>query len=207
MISPDKVSAVVVTRGNVDLDPVLYSLGFFGEVIVWDNSVAIDLAVYGRYRAIRSCASDVIYVQDDDCVLTTFALTRICDAYQPEKLVANMPEPFRQHYADSCLVGFGAIFDRGLPNDAFERFYEYEEPGELVDPGTLDYPAGDWLARHDDTFARTCDVVFTAMTCLDFVDVPYENRDFATGPDRMYRQDAHVGERSRMLERARRARL
>ena len=41
MLSPDQVTAVIVTRGDVDLAPVLDSL-IFDDVVVWDNS-RIDL--------------------------------------------------------------------------------------------------------------------------------------------------------------------
>ncbi len=73
------VSAIIVTRGDVDLQPIIFSLPAEWEVIVWDNSPlqpyapsyvldnfprtrcvgpratgCDDLAVYGRYAGDRA---------------------------------------------------------------------------------------------------------------------------------------------------------
>ena len=45
------VSAVLVTRGNVDMTAIVESLPF-DDVVVWDNSIRNDLGIYGRYAAI-----------------------------------------------------------------------------------------------------------------------------------------------------------
>lgn len=201
-LSPAEMGAIVVTRGDVDLGPVVESLSIFGEVIVWDNTEAVaDLAVFGRYRAIRNvdASYDAVYVQDDDCILHPTALHRLCLRYEPGKLTANMPDRFRKHYPDSCLVGFGAIFDRRLPAVAFRKFARHAYPVESPSAG----PSGAWLARYDPTFPRTCDVVFSGLTERVLVDVPYEDREFASDSSRMWRQPGHVGERLAMLERVR----
>lgn len=182
------VSAVIPTRGDVDLSEILDSLPREWEKVIWDNSVRTDLAVYGRYAAIAECEHDLIYVQDDDCVLAPEAFIQLLDAYEPGSVVCNMPERFRPHYPDSCLVGFGAIFDRDLPDIAFDRF-EMAYPSEGCDA--------------DPTWRRTCDVVFTALTPRVLVDAPYMDLPWATGDDRMYRRPSHVGERQRMLDLAR----
>lgn len=85
------VSAIIVTRGNVDLSEIIASLPAGWEILWWDNGgklcyvsdpherrdgeecsyalLAEDLAVYGRYAAIEHASGDLIYVQDDDCVV------------------------------------------------------------------------------------------------------------------------------------------
>lgn len=184
MIGWDDVSAVIPTRGDTDLTEVLASLPPFFEVIVWDNSKREDLAVYGRYAPIGDEAScSVIYVQDDDCVLAPESFEILLASYEPGTLVANMPERFRVHYTDSCLVGFGAIFDWYLPSEAFDKH-----------------------GMDDPTFLRTCDVVFTTLTPFKLVDVPFEDLPWAFAPNRMWKQPQHVGERMAALERARRVR-
>jgi hypothetical protein len=92
-----EVSAIVVTRGNVDMKPVLASLPEEWEKIVWDNSRIIpyapeyaffgpgatparvvgpranggmDFSVYGRYAAIEFASYDLIYAQDDDVIVS-----------------------------------------------------------------------------------------------------------------------------------------
>ena len=247
-----KASAIIVTRGNVDLAPVLESLPWEWEIVVWDNSHgyanrqppggrdwntwtsigrgpnAPDLSVYGRYAAIKYASHDLIYVQDDDVIVSdpqaivdkwtkqqsehneseTDQWRRAVDGgeYDAQEswtdwdgLVANMPQEFRHDgYTDSCLVGFGACFHRDLPGRAFQR-WEASKYSSLERRGKVD-------PSHSTTFNRTCDVVFTALTPRVLVDVPITHREFASDPDRMWKQPGHVGERTRMLELARKVR-
>lgn len=236
------VSAIIVTRGNVDLRPVLDSLPPDWQTIVWDNARgwyvapnppriveggivrdsilierATDLAVYGRYAAIEHASGDRIYVQDDDVivsdpqaivdakaglVITTEDSAGLPPGTYDERpaVVCNMPPEFRHDfYTDHALVGFGACFHRGAPRRAFERFFaSYPAMGGagLQTPAYL----------RGTQFSRTCDVVFTTLTPRVLVDVQITHREMATGPDRMYRQPDHVGERSRMLDLARQVR-
>jgi hypothetical protein len=177
-----EVTACLVTRGDVSMTPVLDSLPTHWAVELYDNSVeASDLQVYGRYEAIRRAKTDVVYVQDDDCVLPPWSFSQLVDAYRPGVLTANMPEIFRTHYSDSCLVGFGAIFDRDLPSLAFARAPEPQR-----------------------SFDRTCDVYFTALTPRqEWLEAQYENLGWAEDSSRMYRQPGHVDERMAALEHAR----
>lgn len=236
------VSAIIVTRGNVDLHPVLDSLPKEWERVVWDNSGASssqealekaalgsgfvgengkwmtatnDLSVYGRYASIEHASHDLIYVQDDDVIVSDpqaivdmwdemRALAEIEQDPTPEGfLVANMPQEFRHDgYTDSCLVGFGACFHRDLPARAFERFLGGLPPGGIWFD---QYRRPEWgEARIDEAlFRRTCDVVFTTLTPRVLVDVPKTDREFASDDDRMWKQPGHFGERTRMLELAR----
>lgn len=217
------LSAVIVTRGDVDLAPIVatFEPPLFDDVIVWNNGAADhhapemqerteraahvpvvwanaaprDLVVYGRYAALRAVAGGIVYVQDDDCVLPAHSLAALAAAYEPGRLVCNMPAPFRAHYTDSGLVGFGAVFDADLPQAAFDRLRE-----RAIDPTVETEPDGTAFAP---AFMRCCDVVFTTLTPMTWVDVPYENLAYATGPDRMFRQPGHVGERAWMLALAR----
>lgn len=179
------VAGVVVTRGNVDLTAILESFTEAGlhEFVVWDNSRRPDdLGVYGRYAAIHECESPVIYVQDDDCLID---VARVVAAYEPGRLVANMPMCRWRDYPDSTLVGWGAVFDRILPAVAWM-----------------------WLTDEmADGFHRTCDVAFTALTPRTIIDVGFQHLPWAEGSDRMFRQRGHKQERDRMLELCRRVRV
>jgi hypothetical protein len=109
-------------------------------------------------------------------------------------LVANMPDQVRHDfYVDHCLVGFGAIFDRELAALAWEQF-------GWNGWGSID--TGDSRVVFPDHrfFFRTCDIVFTAFTPRKLLDLPYTDREFASAPNRMWKQPGHVGERSRMLD-------
>jgi hypothetical protein len=97
-------------------------------------------------------------------------------------VVCNMPPEFRHDfYTDHALVGFGACFHRDAPERAFKNWPIW--PG-----GDIDF------------FHRTCDIVFTALTPRVLVDVPKTNLWWAEDESRMWRQPAHIEERTRMLE-------
>ena len=177
----EAVTACIPTRGDVDLSEILASLPPEWEVIVWDNSKDTDLAVEGRYAAIARAHTDVVYTQDDDCVLEPDSFRALERAYEPGVLTANMPAEFRPHYPDSCLIGFGAIFDQDLPDHSFGFLHE-----------------------RPPMFEKTCDVYFTALAReRKLVDVPKRNLEWATGADRMYREPGHYGSRTMALENAR----
>lgn len=213
------VSAVIVSRGDVDLSEILDSLPRDWQKVVWDNSRRDDLGVYGRYAAIEECEHDAIYVQDDDCVLAPEAIQELLrvaftprmiirgpgdDREIPEPIgpaiVANLPQRFRDtgFYDDHCLVGFGAIFHRDLPERAFTRFALSSHANGAIAFGSN--------GMDTSFFDRTCDVVFTALTPRILLDLPYTDLPWATDPSRMYRQPDHVGERARMLDLCRQVR-
>lgn len=226
------VSAVIVTRGNVDLRPVLDSLPREWEQVVWNNSgydsgasvsvrrspakhertpgnlsvheVGPDMSVYGRYAAIEFATWDVIYVQDDDCIVSDpqqvvdmweeMSCLDLIEAGDGNIVVCNQPEPWRSNpfYADHALVGFGAAFHRDAPERAWRRWMDWR--GYIAE-----WPPPDcaWL---EPWFLRTCDIVFTALTPRVLVDIPHTSFDYASDPDRMWRQLSHQSERQRMLD-------
>lgn len=191
-----QVAACIVTRGDRDLSQVSAPLDGFGlaDGYVWNGGAGDeDLSVYGRYAAIERTTAPVIYCQDDDVIVPRETVEALIAAYEPGKIVANMPAAFRARYPDSCLLGFGAVFDRDLPVDAFDRFFRSQSPEQM---GKLDL---DW-------FRRTCDVVFTTLTPRVLLDLPVTILDYAYGDDRMFKQPDFEAERARMLELARRVR-
>jgi hypothetical protein len=232
-----KVSACIVTRGDVDTDDVVCSFPEEWEVLLWNNSeqmltkwrTASDveehpvtgLSVYGRYAAIRYASHDLIYVQDDDCIVSD--PKAILDAYcvvsgysrleSPAEqgpfstgvVACNMPPEFRHSfYQDHALVGFGAVFHRDAPKKAFEAMFS--KAGPDLEGNWEEYikKGNGYLIEiaNAEYFRRTCDIVFTALTPRALVDVPVTNLDHAYSENRMYRQPDHVDERRRMLELA-----
>ena len=180
------VTGVVVTRGDVDLAPILDRLGdICASVQVWDNSKVWDAAVFGRYLAAALAPTDAVYVQDDDCLIDAAEI--IC-GYEPGRLVANMPRTRWDDYPDSAMVGWGAVFDRHLPWAAFAR-YATRNP--------IDSP----------TFRRTCDVVFSALTPRTVIDAGFQHLPWAETEGRMFRQPDHKPERDQVLDRCRQLRI
>lgn len=165
-------TAVIVTRGDVDLAPVLASLRLFDDVVVWDNSQRPEnVMVFGRYAAVRHARYPIIYTQDDDCIVDAAA---IVNAYEPGYVVCNMPAAKRREYETLApgvaLVGWGACFDLG----ALAAFETYQ-------------------AEHarDDLFYRECDRVFTALNPQKLVDVPVTHLPHAA-VDRMGNEPRHL---------------
>lgn len=115
------VAAIIVTRGDCDITPILDSL-IFEEVVVWDNSqTRTDEGAYGRYWGIHRTDRSIIYFQDDDCLVSPEDQQRLVDAYEPGMLTALMPAD-RDDYRDTVLIGWGSIFDWHLPREAFRRW-------------------------------------------------------------------------------------
>src|SRR5262249_33023831 len=125
----------------------------------------------------------------DDCLTPAESiLTAYNDANSLGHIVSNMPEDHGKgqgYYSDHCLVGWGAIFSRHLPEEAFSLYREHG------------------YSTEDECFYRTCDVVFTALTPYVRVHYGHESFNFAYGPDRMYQHPAHNEERLMVLNRCR----
>lgn len=189
MIEESSVTALIVTRGDVPLDAATKPLRGRFPLEIWNNATAgEDLGVYGRYAAMWEITTPVVLVQDDDVALTDEAVDGLLAAYKPGRITAILPPEYRHRYTDSTMVGFGAIFDRDLPERAFKRFRDY---APLTDEG--------W-------FRRTCDVIFTTLTPFTNVDLPFEYLPHTRAPNRMYRAPNHQLERQRMLQLAREVR-
>jgi len=172
MIGGKKVTAVIVTKGDVDLDPLMDSLAIFEGVLVWNNSRNSNRKVFGRYLLAQVAKSDTIYVQDDDCLINA---GRLCYEYQPGELLCNVkPEharDYQRQYPGIALVGWGAIF-----------------PKSMIDfsPYLAKFP-------EDDLFDRECDRVFTWLNRAKtrIVDFGVEDLKHALGKDRMGTEARH----------------
>jgi len=161
------------------------------------------LSVYGRYAAIEYASHDLIFTCDDDVIVSN--PQAIVDEWlrleafpgdhpghpHARHVVCNVPPEFRPHYPDSALVGFGAAFHRDAPQRAFKRFEE----------GT-----GDAYIEASPLFQRECDRVFTCLTPRVLVDIPKQDREFASDPDRLWKQPNHGESTARMLDLARKVR-
>lgn len=229
------VSAIIVTRGDVSLKPSMETIPDEWEKLVWVNGSGMyrwkedisgedaswqpvriyreDLAVYGRYHAIQFAKGELIYVQDDDVVVSDpeaivdawtdeYGLrNRLGDAPVGAHVVCNMPQEFRHDfYTDHALVGFGAAFHRDAPERAFNRWLMWSGHrilGTIPDLGPSDEAHRDFLTPH---FLRTCDVIFTGLTPRVLVDVPKENLPYAEDDNRMWKQPEHQGERAATRE-------
>ncbi len=122
MLRPSDVSAIIVTRGDVDLASIIATLPY-REVVVWDNRVRPgDARTFGRYLAIREAVSEYVYFQDDDCIVRCH--DQLLAAYREGCIVANMkPERIEEYLGlESALLGWGSVMHRDQPWAAIECY-------------------------------------------------------------------------------------
>lgn len=178
-LSPARVSAVLVTRGDVDLTPILNSLPV-DDIVIWDNSKREDLKVFGRYAAVKEARHSVIYSQDDDCLVDS---SEVIAVYEPGRVVSNMPAAKRSEYAGIApgiaLIGWGSCFDA----DSMRVFERY-------------------IARYgrDELLLRECDRVFTALNATKLIDLPITHLPHAFA-GRMGNETRHLSDLAEIQRR------
>ncbi len=160
MISPDDVTACLVTRGDVDLQPILDNL-IFPLVVVWDNSrERLNLKAAGRLAAIRRATTSVIYSQDDDVLVPQETQEELVRSYTPGTLVANWAHGDNPDGLDDvAFTGAGAICDRALLLEAADRYLRH-------------HPA-------DDDFLTESDFIVGTLAPHRHVRLPFTIRDVA----------------------------
>lgn len=168
------VSAVLVTRGDIDLTPVLNSLPF-ADVIVWNNTERENLSCYGRFAGIAEAKHDLIYVQDDDVLVPIPAIVR---AFDPETdgVFANKPAAEEWRF-----LGLGALFHRDLIADCFTRYID--------------------LYGFDADFCRVSDVIFAYQHPYRSEPFGYAELEWSRYANRMYHNGDHMIVRERARER------
>jgi hypothetical protein len=183
-VTAKEVSAIIVTRGDVDLAPILATLPY-GEVVIWDNSERErDAKTFGRFLAIAEAKNDVIYFQDDDVIFTEHE--QLLAAYEPGQLTANMPSPWYEECSYDvfrcALVGAGSLVPRDLPWEAFQRYL------------------AEW--PEDDLFLDYCDFVHGILTSSRRFDFGYTILPHASAPNRIYTQPGAYERKMSVIERA-----
>ena len=178
MIHPSEVSAVLVTRGDIDLSPVLESVAQAGitDVVVWNNAERPkDVACYGRYLGIAEAKHDIIFHQDDDLISP---IAELCGQYDPRRdrysIVSN-----NRIDEEWPLTGIGSLFHRELA-DCFTRYID--------------------VYGEDEDFYRICDVVFAYQHPYRRVVLGYSDLPWHSNPA-MYTQDGHIATRIRARQR------
>ena len=167
-----KFSAVIVTRGDVDLGPVIAPIVPLADELVIRRG---HNGVWERWEAILAAKHDIVYTQDDDAIVDMeIMLARSLEKVDhpagtilmPDALVCNMPEWKRGEYQDgTALVGWGAFAPKRLVKAALVKYRAVFNPDEL--------------------FLRECDRVITGLSPLHLVDVPFHHAPWANGPNRM----------------------
>jgi len=173
----EKISAILITRESVYPEIILQrlDLGFFDEILI----VADCPSVYHRYKAAKTAANDIIYVQDDDCMVNYQVLASKYNG----QITNTMTKPFLEKYKDSgcTLVGWGTYFDKKML-DCFDRYIER-------------YGIDEHLLRESDR-------IFTAMNKPWNTQIqPHEDLMQANELDRMCYEKDHYESMNQALEK------
>ena len=142
------VTAVLVTRGDVDLEPIVSTL-IFDRLIVWNNAAVgvEDMGAYGRYAALDHVETSHVYYQDDDCTVSADAQAGLVwqASRHPERMVSNM----REHHnagMPHLHIGFLSSIDPIVTRPM--RLSDYERVGPSGwQPGTGFPVKGELLRR------------------------------------------------------------
>lgn len=168
MLSPRDVTAVIVTRGDVDLRPIIGSL-IFDKVLIWDNSVRENQMTYGRVLAALEAETDIVYSQDDDILHTRANQEALLRAYEPDSMAGCMwPEwsdgakrqGIQDGYDDLVFPGSGSISHRDVWTTALEAYLEH-------------YPQDDFFRLWSDTLIGV--IAPTRQLDLRFSELPWGN--------------------------------
>ena len=109
-----KISAVIPSNGGrkEELEHIVdYITPFFDEVIIQKD---VGNQVYTRYEGIVRASNDIIYTQDDDCLIDN--IKELISLYEEDTIIANANPPSIRKYKDTgiCLIGYGSIFNKSL---------------------------------------------------------------------------------------------
>lgn len=167
MIPYSKVTACLVTRGDVDMDPILQTLPY-EQIILHDNSRGTNFKTFGRYHAAIHAPTEVVYFQDDDTVFTQHE--KLLEAYEPGITTAVYGHGQSEAgYGDLPLVCGGALAHRSQIQEAITLYSSFFPLNE------------DFL--YDCDFAVGCLIPFKQIR-LPFLirDVAYNGRRLADEP-------------------------
>ncbi len=184
-----KVSAVIVSHMDRAIGEVTDSvIPYVHELIVVKGLAGVA----ERWDRALHAKNEIVYTQDDDAIVDVAA---VLESYRPGVVTCNMPEDRRPEYQDGCaLVGWGAVFDRKLVDVAFRRYWMYA------------HHHAEFEKFNDEVFRSECDRIFTGLSTLNLVDVPFTHCEVAHGKDRMGRRPNHGEMRRLVRERIERIR-
>jgi hypothetical protein len=182
------VTAILVTKGDVDLQPILESLPY-RDVRIWNNATTVfDAKTFGRWLCAESPGTEKVwYFQDDDLIFRDH--DALMKNHRQGLATLNMPSPWNEWVQESWeptgrqlgMFGGGALVPRYLARAAFA-------------PYLAKYPS-------DDLFLELCDLVAGTFMPWHRVDLGFETLPQATWPDRICRKPGRYERREEMRDR------
>ena len=170
-----RATAILITKDNSYPQEVLSSLPDFDEVLIYTNCPNI----FGRYTLALKAKNDLIYVQDDDCIVEDIELLY---AHYDGTITNFMQGSHTELYRGTgiTLIGWGAIFPKHLIE--FSRY-------------TNRYGM-------DEHFLREADRVFTFLNQpQNTIFGTIKNLDSASDGSRMWRADDHFQRLEKIIQK------
>jgi hypothetical protein len=188
VISAADVTACLVTRGDVDLEPILETLPY-PNVLIWnarERDRADAYGMYVRWLCVAEAPTAIVYVQDDDCLFQRHE--ELVDSYRPGVIVSTYGHGENADGLEEFpLLHGGAIMDRDLAAPALERYLEL------------------WPA--DEAFYRYCDLIVGGLNQSETVDLPFAiDHEIAARPNRMAHMEGARELKHTLAERVRQIR-
>lgn len=169
-----KISAVIPTRGDVSLGPIIDRLQEYPEID--EIIIRIGDTPFNRYRAALHAKNDVIFTQDDDCLTD---IRPLIDAFDASVIVNAMTVQHAAQYPGrQTLIGFGVLFDRAMMNCLYLTGFE-----------------------RDALFYRESDRIFATVNFHKTVFPRIHILPHAHNPNRLWKQPDHVAARMAMEQR------
>lgn len=185
--SLNEISAILVTKGDVDLQPIIDTLPY-KDIHVWDNSkTVLNARTFGRWLAAERAPGRVFYFQDDDLIFRDHMT--LISAYRPGLATVNMPSPWYGRVQASWaptgrqlgMFGGGCLVPRYLARAAFAPYLER-------------FPS-------DELFLELCDLVAGTFLPWRRVDLGFDVLPQATWPNRIATAPGHTARRLQMRRR------
>lgn len=179
----EAVTPIIVTRGDVNLEPAIDALGV--QPLIWDNSLAAaDVMTFGAFQAMACVRTPLVYFQDDDVKVSEWRT--LVSLWTPGRIICNMAPDFQTAYLNKLdkLIGHGAVFPTAMVALTFARYSRY-------------FPSPDKVLY------REANRIFTGLNAdaIDVVYVGHENLPWASGLNRLWKQPDHALMHKTALER------
>lgn len=190
----DKVTACLIVykrqRHLARIVDHLSKFEFISEIIIRDNSKCENIINYGRYTSALKAENDIIYTQDDDCIVHN--LQEIYDKFisEPTKICHGGTEGYRDVIKDNiygdkqmAMFGWGTFFDRrwiGVLEKYIEKYGK------------------------DDCFYRETDRIFSILKggLHNFVLGDIEHLEGYNGEEALSSQKEHIDFKKLAIKRA-----
>jgi hypothetical protein len=123
------VTAVLIKHNRIEeLELIIQNLKqypFIKEILIRDNTVDNKIT-YGRYLEARKASNDIIYFQDDDCIVNN--IEKLYRLFDGTKLVNGVKEARIKFYSGkNTLVGWGTFIKKEWLNVFDEYLKLYKE--------------------------------------------------------------------------------